>query len=103
MYNQAYAPDYPAEDRTTLERQLAEINAQIAETIQAAEKREDVADWLRLATLAVAAAFEKYQKGDQDAYKEIEAAIRYIRNASSDAPHKRTFVTMPDGTTKRVG
>lgn len=102
MYNQLYAPDYPAEDHTSLERQAVLIDEMLARAT-ASEKREDVGDWLRLGSRSVAVAFEKYRKGDeQNARKDIEAAISYLRNASSRKPHKRSFITMLNGTTNRV-
>jgi len=102
MYNQLYAPDYPAEDRTNLECQAVLIDEMLAQAT-ASEKREDVGDWLRLGSRSVAVAFEKYRKRDeQNARKDIEAAITYLRNASSRKPHKRSFITTLNGTTKPV-
>ena len=101
MYNQLYAPDYPVEDHTTLERQEGLIGQQFTLAIEAAAKREDVGDWLRLGNGSVTRAFEFFRAGDaQGASKHLEAAIEYLRNASSRKPFRARFIAQPDGKTK---
>ena len=101
LYNQLYAPNFPEEDRTSLDRQVALIKEQIAQAISTAEKREDIADWLRLGLGSIEVAFDRFRKADcYSARRDIESAVSYLRNASSEKPHKITFVTKTDGSTK---
>ena len=82
MYNQFYAPNYPAEDRTSLEKP-GSINRRKARTSHyCPAKKEDVGRWLSLGHQSIRAAFENYRKGDEsDARNCVELAIQYLRNA----------------------
>jgi hypothetical protein len=103
MYNQLYAPGYPAEDLTNVDREERLINEWLVQAITATAKREDMGDWLRLGQGSVTAAFEKFRKGDgRHARKDIEAAIEYLRNAASKKPHKVDFVAKFDGSIERA-
>ena len=103
MYNQLYAPHYAAEDKTNIEQEAARIQEYLMHAIEAAAKREDIGDWLRLGGQSISAAFENYRKGDAHrARKNIEAALEYLRNASSEEPPKADFIAKLDGTIKRV-
>lgn len=103
MYNQLYAPEYPAEDRTNLEQEETIVISWFTLAIEATEKTEDIGDWLRLSSGSAAAAFEKFRKGNCNAArKDIEAAIQYLRNAGKRRPHKVDFVVGPDGNVTRT-
>ena len=97
-YNLLYAPDYPEEDRTSLEKEELRIREWLADVLQLI-RREDVGDWLRLGSSAVATAFEKFRaEQDREARKDIDAAIQYLKNALVQKQHKPDFISSPDGT-----
>jgi hypothetical protein len=95
MYNQLYSPDYPAEDRTTLEREESEILAWLDYAI-ASTRREDVGDWLRLGHSSLEEAFRKLREDDRkSAVRNFEFSIQYLRNAIVRKPHEIDFVGRP--------
>jgi hypothetical protein len=103
MYSQLYGPDYPEEDRTNLNWEENRIRSALADAISVTARREDVADWLRLADPCIVRGFEHFRKHDKNAAsKEITSAIDYIRNAASRKPFKVDFVGRPDGTIERA-
>lgn len=92
MYNQLYAPDYPAEDKTTLDREESRILVWLDYVITST-RREDVGDWLRLGRSELEKAFEQLRGGDRkNAVKSFEFSIQYLRNAVARKPHKIDFI-----------
>lgn len=92
MYNQLYAPAYPVEDKTTLEREETRILVWLDSAI-ASTRREDVGDWLRLGRSSVKEAFRKLNDEDRkSAVRSLEFSIQYLRNAIARKPHKVDFV-----------
>lgn len=92
IYNQLYAPDYPAEDRTTLDREKSQVLTRLDFAI-ASTRREDVGDWLRLGRSSIEEAFTNLKNGNQsEALRGIEFSIQYLRNAVTQKPHKIDFI-----------
>lgn len=92
MYNQLYAPDYPAEDSTTLDREKSRILLWLEHAISST-RREDVGDWLRLGRSSIEEAFAKLKSGERKSgLRSIEFAIQYLRNASTRKSYNVDFI-----------
>ncbi len=63
-YNEAYAPDYPSEDKTNLEKEESQISTRI-EYLIVSTRREDIGDWLRLGRSSIEEAFMKLRSGNR--------------------------------------
>jgi hypothetical protein len=97
MYNQLYAPDYPAEDHTNLKREEERIEIWLDKVIDS-NRREDVGNWLKLSRSSIEGSFAKLRSGDRkDGLREIEFAIQYLRNAVTRRSHKANFIGKPEG------
>lgn len=97
VYNELYAPDYPAEDRTTLDKEQKQILLWIDYAITIT-RREDVGDWLRLGRSSVVDAFAKIKDGDQnDGVRDLQFAVQYLRNAINKKPYRIDMIGMPGG------
>lgn len=96
-YSQAYAPDYPLEDRTDLQREENVIKQAITE-LKKQIRREDVSDWIRLGEMSVEKAFNYFRNGDEmKGSWEIETAITYFENAAAKKTYNVDFIVGPDG------
>jgi hypothetical protein len=90
-YNGAYAPDYPSEDNTSMDREAALIRTELVELISST-RREDVGRWLTLSLASVDAAFAKFQGGDgKAASRDIQFAEEYLRNAQARSHTRLTL------------
>jgi hypothetical protein len=96
-YNQMYVPDYPDEDRTSLDRENERLRLWFGEVIGMV-RREDVGDWLRMGQSSMEEAFKKLQGGDEErGIRDIEFSIQYLRNALAKKPHKADFISQLGG------
>ena len=97
------APNYPVEDRTSLDREEQRVTVWLAEALRDAARMEDVVGWLQLAEKSVQMAFTHHRNHDAGAAcKEFENANEYLRNASKRKPHKIDFVVKFDGQIQSV-
>ena len=102
-YNLLYAPDYPAEDYTNLEKEAEQIRLWLNKVIKFTQ-RENVGYWLRLADSTIILAFSKFrEKENQAGRKEIETAIQYLKNALSKRQLKAGFLSYPEGMRPETG
>lgn len=96
-YNVIYAPDYPEEDATTLEREFSKISQMLQEIIPHT-KSEPKAEWLRISLREVGAAFESFKLGDgARGRRSLQSALDYLRNAVAGKSHAPDFIVGPDG------
>ena len=97
VYNLLYAPDYPDEDHTGLEREEKRILAWLDNAI-ATTRREDIEGWLIASRVSVEHAFASLRNEDrQIGLKEIELAIQYAKNALAKKPHRIDFFAKANG------
>jgi hypothetical protein len=97
IYNKSYAPNYPAEDHTDLDREESFIRAWLDELL-ATIRREDVGDWVRLGYSSFEEAFSKLRTaGRKSSVRDFQFAVQYLRNAMAQKPHKVDFVVKPGG------
>jgi hypothetical protein len=103
-YNLVCAPNYPAEDKTSLDREEQRVNAWLADALRDAARMEDVIGWLQLAEKSVQLAFQHHRNHDETAAcKAFENANEYLRNAAKRKLHKIDFVAKFDGGIERAG
>jgi hypothetical protein len=103
-YNLVCAPNYPAEDKTSLDREEQRVNAWLADALRDAARMEDVIGWLQLAEKSVQMAFQHHRNHDETAAcKAFENANEYLRNAAKRKLHKIDFVAKFDGGIERAG
>jgi len=101
-YNLLYAPDYPAEDKTSLDNEEQLIKKWLAVALSAC-RREDVGDWIGLGEKSVIKAFNHFRSGEELAgSREVQSASEYLHNAVSQKPFKVDLVGRPDGTVKKA-
>jgi hypothetical protein len=97
-YVQSYAPDFPAEDCTTLADESARITARfdiILGTVPASPRR----DWLQLARPEIVAGLAAFASDVTRASRHLDDAAEIIRRAICGKRAKTTFVVAPDGVT----
>lgn len=95
-YNQLYAPDYPIEDRTSLEREERLIKGLLIELQE--RLTADQNQWSRLAGELVVDAFERLRTGDSaHGRTTFERAMEYVQNAINKKAIRADFVVGPDG------
>jgi hypothetical protein len=98
IYNIHYAPKYPREDCTDLDRELGQIRTHLS-SVKALVRAGHSLTQIEFAEHEVEAAFVLYKAG-QDGRKHLEEAIRYIDKSRMIAPPKVDFVVGTDGQTK---
>ena len=94
IYNQLYAPNYPAEDKTSLAREQSQILAGV-DKVTAKTQNESVLTWLKLGRLSITEAFAKLEnEAEKNGRRDLESAIRYLRNARARKPLTSTSVAV---------
>ena len=96
-YNLLYAPDYPAEDMTSLAQEKSLILQWLKDVDKLVGKQE-AKGWLHLGFSTVESAFGNFDDKDVGkARKDIQAAIEYLKNAKSRNPNHIDFIAGADG------
>lgn len=102
-YNQLYAPEYPEEDRTSLDREEQKLRSWLSEAQRATASSADTDTWLELAATSIAAAVDDLRKGAASSgRKGFERAGEYLKNALQRKSPGATFVSGEDGTVERA-
>lgn len=100
-YTLLYAPDYPEEDQTSLDKEEQQIQKTLSDVIRSVQ-RVDFEDWLLLSSTTVKTAFAKFRvKQNREARKDVEIAIEHLKCALAQKPRGARFISAPDGTIAR--
>jgi hypothetical protein len=96
------APDFPAEDETDVDKEIARLLEQLAglrEHIQDVERR----DWIDLAMGEVKQARRLFQAGDESVGKrELTAAEEHFKSWVARTRAEPAFVVDPDGKARKL-
>ena len=99
-YIEIYAPRFPEEDQTTLQREFDELRNDLLE-IAAKTRTKSRQTWLNLALRETESAFLGYLRGDEDSgCKSVQRAHEHFKKYVRREPTKARFLVGPDGTTE---
>jgi hypothetical protein len=102
MYLQAYAPAFPSGDRTNSAAEFSKQRIYIQEILDRS-RSENRRRWLEIVLRELDEAFSVYEAGDNDkGLKILRDAERHYQNALNGVSFESTFITGPDGQTRRV-
>jgi hypothetical protein len=97
MYNIHYAPEYPGEDRTNLEREEKQVLIRLHSVLE--KVSEDTKKWIGLASEEIKDGFQKYRGGQNESGRKcFEAALQFLIDSTTGKKVKAHFVAGSDGT-----
>lgn len=94
-YNSTYAPDYPDEDRTSLEKEYDKI-IQYFTYIRIRVRSAYKIKQLDFAKTKIEEGFQKYKSG-KDGYKQLDEAIEFIKRSKKKEDDPINFIATADG------
>jgi hypothetical protein len=89
-YNRAYAPKYPAEDETSLEREQKRCETLLAR-LATPGLPQFVSNALQIAAREIAEAFDALARGTS-ADRNFDAAVDFLETAASGEPRRVDFI-----------
>jgi hypothetical protein len=103
VYLQHYAPDFPAEDRTSCAAEFGAQRAFVKEILRQS-KTKNRQSWLQVVLRELDEAFLVYENGDLDkGLRLLDDAQRHYESAIADESFEATtFITDQKGETRRV-
>jgi ribosomal 50S subunit-associated protein YjgA (DUF615 family) len=98
-YIGAYAPEFPEEDATSLEREVAKLMELVSQH-RARLKKEEQLRWHSVAEQELTNAFEAYASGDTArGSDQIQRAEEHFRRTFKPKKIRPNFIVAPDGQT----
>jgi hypothetical protein len=95
-----YAPNFPAEDKTSIEQEMEHVLAGVAQLLQKARQAHSK-QLLVLAAQELAQANEAFRSGDsKNGRRLIQEGEEHIREALRPRPRKPSFIAGPAGVLK---
>lgn len=102
MYNQLYAPDYPAEDRTDLLKEKVHLVQALMGLMTSNKRRPDTIRQLELCIGSVELAFDLLvEKRSSEGRSELESALRYFADITKRKSSAPDFVVGQDGVVQK--